>query len=682
MSMSFLRESDHQYREGIELRPERGRHFETNVRGVHVIGAAAGSPLLKTCINEGVQAVRGLSRVLGRAEGEAAKESSADDRVDLVIVGAGPTGLAAALEAKKRGFSFVLLEKARALNTIRNFPDGKHVYAEPAGMRSLGDLWLDDALKEELLERWGAVAADLPIELGAEVSGIETSSGRIRVRTSDDRRFLGRRVLIAIGRMGNPRLLGVPGEELPCVYSALLNPGKYAQRDLVVVGGGNSAAEAALALKGGNRVTLVHRGDEFPRLSKVNRSLLLAAEGAGQIEILRKCGVSAFREGEIELNTEAGVDKRPMACAFVLIGSDPPTSFLKRLRVRFEGAWFGWRLVHLAWVFALVYAIYGTKNGLWPFGGVYGFMMHHQVDPAMLYGLAYSILMSVFGARALRKYKHDPYQVKRYGALVAFQWLIYFGLPWGLWYLFSYGEYWRAWGVVLPYPLGYYALWEPGGRLFSDSLLPWALASLLAFAILIPVSAVFHGKRFCSWMCPCGGLAETVGDAWRHKAPRGGGVRRIEVSSTIVFIITVLGSIYLISGYRGFVDPAAFKTSYKWVVDLGLASMVAITLYPFSGGRIWCRFFCPLAKWLELVGRWSGGKLAILANDECISCGECTRYCQMGIDVRSFAQRQVPLTNASTCCVFCGICVTVCPVDVLRLGRRDKQALESELNAP
>jgi ferredoxin len=113
--------------------------------------------------------------------------------------------------------------------------------------------------------------------------------------------------------------------------------------------------------------------------------------------------------------------------------------------------------------------------------------------------------------------------------------------------------------------------------------------------------------------------------------------------------------------------PDQVKNAYKLIVDVSLASLMAITLYPFAGNRVWCRFFCPLAKWIELWGRWTGGKLAIVPNEECISCGECTRHCQMGIDVRAFASRGMPLSNQTTCCIFCGICVTVCPVDVLRV---------------
>ncbi len=660
MSFSFIR-SDPQYADGVEREPELDRHLESSVPGLHIAGAAKASPLLKTCINEGVEVIRSISRL--QRPGESGAE------FDVVIVGAGPTGLAAALEAKKRGFSTCLLEKQRPLETIRNFPAGKHVYAEPAGMATLGGLWLEDATKEELLQRWGASLDELDVQTGKEVTGVARVGRGLEVRLADGQTVSGARVVLAVGRMGNPRQLGVPGEELDCVYSALLNPGKYADRDLVVIGGGNSAAEAAIALVGRNRVTLVHRDTGFPRLNKDNRRKLETAERAGQLRVLLQAQVASFEPGQVVVVVDDHEERLTADAAFVLIGTQPPLAFLKKLGVRLEGAWTPGRLLHLGWVFGLVYAIYGIKNGLWPFGGVYAGMQAAGVDPGLLYGLLYSVLMTVFGLKALRRWREDPYQRKRYGTYIAAQWLVYFALPWLLWFAFAYPEYWRTWAVSLTYPLGYYGLWEPAGKLVSDSVLPWTVGVVLAFAVFMPVFSAFHGKRFCAWFCPCGGLADTVGDAWRHRAPRGKPARAVEISSTVILIATLLGSLYLISGYRDFIEPGRFKSAYKWVVDIGLASVVAITLYPFKGGRIWCRFFCPLAKWMELWGRWTGGKLAIVPNDECISCGECTKYCQMGIDVRAFAQRQWPLSNATTCCIFCGICVSVCPVDVLRVAR-------------
>ena len=663
MTISLVRK-DPQYSEGVEARPELDRYLQGNIKGLHIVGAANGSPLLKTCINEGVEVVRYISR-LAKPQSEAGD----DELVDLVIIGAGPAGLAAAMEASRRGYSYRLLEKSRPLDTIHNFPAGKHVYAEPASLATQGQLWLDDSTKEDLLEKWGQAASGLKIELGFNVVDIQKLADHFEVKTTSGVMVRGRRVILAIGRMGNPRRLNVPGEDSPQVYTKLLNPGKYSGKNVVVIGGGNSAAEAVLALCEKNTVYMVHRRKEFPRLSSTNRELLLSAEKNSKVTIIREGKVTEFHEGQVLVQDPDGSKSIKSDAAFELIGGDPPTAFLKRIGIRFEGVWSASRLVHLLWVFVLVYSIYGTKNGLWPFEKLYAGLNRAGVYPGMLYGLLYSLLMTFFGLKAMSRYRSDPYQQKRFGTLIAAQWIVYFALPWALWYLVDYAEFWRLWGVTLTYPLGYYGLWDPAGKLFSDTILPWALATLLVFAVFMPIFSIYHGKRFCSWFCPCGGLAETVGDAWRQKAPRGKPIRKLEASSTLIMIVTFLASVLIISDYREFLSPQGVRYWYKLIVDIGLASIVAITLYPFSGGRVWCRFFCPLAKWMELWSRWGGGKLAVVPNDECISCGECTRYCQMGIDVRAFAQRNHPLSNETTSCVFCGICVTVCPVDVLSIKR-------------
>ena len=654
------RARDHQYVSGVELSPELDRHLESNRKGIHVVGAAAGAPLLKVCINQGVEVIRSIARLM--------PPSGGDELLDLVVIGAGPAGVSAALEAKRRGYSLAVLEQGRVLNTITNYPDGKHVYAEPAPLKTLGELWFDDSDKEELLEKWGASARELEVECGRSVTDVQRRGDELEVNTKEGATYHCRRVIIALGRMGNPRKLGVPGEELTDVREALLNPGKYKDLEMVVCGGGNSAIEAAIALARRNHVTVIHRGDSFPRVFRSNQEQLEEGVQQGRIETLLKARVTAFQPGSIEVEVDGETSTRPRDLAFVLIGADPPVGFFKRLGIAMEGAWTGWRLINLAWVLALVYAIYGTKFGLWPFAGLNETLAAARVPADFLYGILYTILVTTFGLRALWKYKQDPLQRKRYSSLIAAQWSIYFLLPWLLFYG-GYSDWWRTFGITLTYPLGYYGLWESGGSIFSGSLLPWTLGTLAAFLLVMPIASAYHGKRFCSWICPCGGLADTVGDAWRHKAPRGRKARRVEVSSTIVMVLTFLFSFYLILDYRLALEPDSARKVYKAAIDIGLACIVPITLYPFNGGRVWCRFFCPLAKWMELWGRWTGGKLAIVPNDECISCGECTRYCQMGIDVRGFAQREEPLSNESTCCVFCGICVTVCPVDVLKVER-------------
>ena len=447
MALSLVRK-DPQYAEGVEVRPELDRHFESSVGGLHIIGAANGSPLLKTCINEGVQVVRAIARAL-RARPAAAEGDGVAQVVDVLVVGAGPGGVSAALEARRRGLSVRIIEKSRPFNTIHLFPQGKHVYAEPATLRTLGGLPLEDSVKEELLARWGEAIGELEVERGVALTGLRRAGDLLRVQLAGGGEALARRVVLAIGRMGTPRRLGVPGEDRPEVFSVLLNPGKYQERQIVVLGGGNSAAEAALALLVRNSVTLVHRRSEFPRLSAVNRRLLLRAEEQGRLQIRRATTTVAFEEGHALVHGPDGEERLPTDAAFVLIGGTPPTALLRALGVRFEGTWLGPRLVHLLWVAALVYTVYGIKFGLAPFAGLYATLMRVNLDPGFLYGLLYSVLLTVFGLRALHKYRHDPTQRRRYGFLIAFQWIVYFGVPWSLYYVVHYSEWWRVWGVTL-----------------------------------------------------------------------------------------------------------------------------------------------------------------------------------------------------------------------------------------
>ena len=180
--------------------------------------------------------------------------------------------------------------------------------------------------------------------------------------------------------------------------------------------------------------------------------------------------------------------------------------------------------------------------------------------------------------------------------------------------------------------------------------------------IVVPVTAIWHGKRFCAWVCGCGGLAETFGDRWRHLAPKGQRSIAWEFMHWIVLGWTVLALVLF------FVLPAfgmEVIKSYTRVVDFWLIAVIPVAAYPFLGGKIWCRYWCPLAKYIQIVSKWFG-KLKITSNDKCITCGECSRYCQVGIDVMHFARNQLEFSNKNTSCIQCGICITACPMDVLK----------------
>jgi polyferredoxin len=143
----------------------------------------------------------------------------------------------------------------------------------------------------------------------------------------------------------------------------------------------------------------------------------------------------------------------------------------------------------------------------------------------------------------------------------------------------------------------------------------------------------------------------------------------------------IIGAVFLATIFYLIKDAAVFLTGigqgihdiYKVVVDIWLVGIIPVALYPFLGGKIWCRYWCPLAKIMERLSGWYS-KFKISANHKCIACGECTRYCQVGIDVMNFALKQEGVSNKNSCCIGCGICITVCPMDCLKFGPQPKNA--------
>ena len=185
--------------------------------------------------------------------------------------------------------------------------------------------------------------------------------------------------------------------------------------------------------------------------------------------------------------------------------------------------------------------------------------------------------------------------------------------------------------------------------------------------------------------CGCGGLAETLGDTWRHLAPRGRTAKNAEVFGRLIFLLAIPVTLLILNdAWAFFAEDALYSTKafaqhwYGLMVDFWLASIIGVALYPYLGNRVWCRFFCPLRAYMEEIAR-RFSRIAIVADEKCIGCGECTRHCQMGIPVQGFAQKQVTLDNTNSACIQCGICIEVCPLDVLSISEKGR---EVELNLP
>ncbi len=292
-------------------------------------------------------------------------------------------------------------------------------------------------------------------------------------------------------------------------------------------------------------------------------------------------------------------------------------------------------------------------------------------DHWFLYSYLYSLAVLVMGVRMFFRYRHSRYQNLRTASVVGFQLLLAFLVPAWLRALNQPEFYFSYFWPLLPktlYPDSALALIEhPGG--WGTALFLWALGALV---VATPVLTYFFGKRwYCSWVCGCGGLAETLGDPFRHLSDKRLSAWKFERWSIhLVLVVIVVGTLLLWANHLlgGSVLGAAayhFKRVYGFLVMSVLAGAVGVSFYSVMGSRVWCRFFCPMAAILGIFQRYFSRFRITTNGDQCMSCGNCSTYCEMGIDVRSYAQRGANIVRAS--CVGCGICSAVCPRGVLNL---------------
>lgn len=303
-------------------------------------------------------------------------------------------------------------------------------------------------------------------------------------------------------------------------------------------------------------------------------------------------------------------------------------------------------------------------------------------DRWFLYGFLYCLVMVVMGIRMFVKYRHNRYQLIRTGSVIFFQLSFAFILPEILGRLNN-----PAVNLMVPWPLDYsfYYDYRLNGMLVENenyflgmnvgtSMFIWGI--LLTF-IGVPLFTYLYGKRwYCSWVCGCGGLAETLGDPFRQQSDKSLRAWRIEryVIHTVMVAVSVM-TVILIYHYQsgdsrvnlGIVELDAYKIReyYGFLISSIFAGVVGTGFYPLMGNRMWCRYGCPLAGFMGLVQRFKSRFRITTNGGQCISCGNCSTYCEMGIDVRHYAQRGQDIVRAS--CVGCGVCSAVCPRGVLRL---------------
>ena len=285
-----------------------------------------------------------------------------------------------------------------------------------------------------------------------------------------------------------------------------------------------------------------------------------------------------------------------------------------------------------------------------------------------LYGLVYSLAMLAGGAYVLRRHGNSPYQRVRTIVVVLVQILFGFSLPLVL-RMFNRSEHYFSyfWPLKVDYLYPGYILQQP------FLILAWSfLGSLVAF----PILAYYLGKRFyCSWICGCGGLANTAGEPFRHlsdKSPKAWKVEKFSIYF-VLFLTLVTTAIVWVNWAIGKQHPDfarfAFKVQdwYGFGIGAMFSGVIGVGLYPLMGTRVWCRFGCPMAALLGLIQKFGRFRITV-KKDMCISCGNCSTYCEMGIDVRSYAMANTDIKRAA--CVGCGMCAHVCPRGVLKLENK------------
>ena len=685
----------------VERLPDVREDGTTAVPGVRITGDLTGIPLLKFSSDTGARAVQAILR----EPDFASRRRSEEGVLDLAIVGAGVSGIAAAIEAKSSNLTFAIFEAAEPFATVVNFPRAKPIYTYPVGMTPAGKLQFRSEVhpKETLLQ---------DLENARRAAGVEVTAARIeRIERNGDALLLhhgdgktvtrARRVVVAIGRSGEHRKLGIPGEELEKVFDRLHDPRDFAGRTVLVVGGGDSALETAIALAGsGAEVTLSYRRKEFSRPKPENVESLRASA----VSVLLGTRVQRIEEKSVVLEDSSGkTSTLPNDVVFTMLGREAPLAFFRRSRIPIRGEWtvttaVGFALFLLFCVFLYNWKANGAvnqyfqKHRLFPYNlpalstnssTLLGTLTISLEDPGFYYSLAYCTAVLVFGIQRIRRRK-TPYVRRqtivltldpvdpalpaavRAAALPRPQRRLRRGLredlrrpPLPRRRFRRHGrEYWRAFGFILAWPL---FIWN----VFSWKPMSWWLAiCFVQTFVLIPLMVRRWGKgAYCGWICSCGALAETLGrrapaeDAARavleprqHGGPGdpGAGAPALRGPRDLVDLAqqpqparrrrrSTTGC------SRAGTRSASSSTTTTWSTCFS-PGIVGVGFYFWFSGRVWCRFACPLAALMHIYARFTRFRI-FAEKSKCISCNVCTTVCHQGIDIMSFANKGLPMED-------------------------------------
>jgi len=315
---------------GVEI-PVLKPNFETNMPGIYIAGELGGMGLIRNAVEQGRQAMESIKETIKEVQGPP---------IDVVIVGAGPSGFSATLSAHEANLNYVAVEQDSLGGTVFNFPRGKLVMTQPADLPIVGKVKINETNKEALLGFWKAIEEKTGVRISyKERMEMITPSekGGLHVKTTKGE-YHTKAVLLSIGRRGTPRKLGVPGEELPKVVYNLIDPEQYQGMHVLVVGGGNSALEAAtsIAEQPGTTVTLSYRSGAFSRAAEKNRIKVSELEAQGRLTVLLKSNTKEIKEDSVIIDHSGQLLDIPNNGVIISAGGILPTPFLKQIGIEVE----------------------------------------------------------------------------------------------------------------------------------------------------------------------------------------------------------------------------------------------------------------------------------------------------------------------------------------------------------
>jgi NosR/NirI family transcriptional regulator, nitrous oxide reductase regulator len=471
----------------VEKLPVTGENGTTNLPGVRIAGDLSGIPLLKFSSQTATKAVRAILK-----EPDFQKRDTAQaDALDLAIIGAGVAGISAAIEAKKAQLRFVVYEATQLFSTVVNFPKAKPIYTYPTELKLDGGLIFHATVKEALVDEMEAQRRAAGIEpVAARIERLERSGNLLVLHHADGKTTRAHRVIVAIGRSGNFRKLGCPGEDLDKVYNRLFDPKEYAGKEVLVIGGGDTALETAIAIAAcGGKVTLSYRKKEFarPKPENVEKLEMLAKDPAAYVAVERPTServttaASSHMRGDkepgsVRLKMETSVVKIeptsvtlrdasgqtqtiPNDVVFTMLGREAPLDFFRRSGIPIRGEWSAKTALSFLGFFAFCCFLYIWKASTdlsrlfqqrhwFPFnvpswlsslGGsiaaasadphtFLGTLTIDLAQPGFYYTIGYTSLIVAFGLRRMRR-RNTPYVRKQTYSLMAFQVIPLFLLP-------------------------------------------------------------------------------------------------------------------------------------------------------------------------------------------------------------------------------------------------------------